>query len=123
MLGTAIAIAVSGSADLQAERLPLQIHDASNGLAHNRIRSVLADSRGFLWFGTADGLSRFDGSRFVNYGPEQVDVDSTTESLASRFTDSRDTHHVPGRNQCGSAAMCSASTSRPKSPLKSRHTA
>lgn len=71
MLGTAIAIAVSGSADLQAERLPLQIYDASNGLAHNRIRSVLADSRGFVWFGTVDGLSRFDGSRLVNYGPEQ----------------------------------------------------
>jgi ligand-binding sensor domain-containing protein len=71
MLGTAIAIAVSGSADLQSERLPLQIYDASNGLVHNRVRSVLADSRGFLWFGTADGLSRFDGSRFVNYGPEQ----------------------------------------------------
>jgi ligand-binding sensor domain-containing protein len=72
MIGTAIAIAVavSGSIDLQAERLPLQIYNASNGLAHNRIRSVLADSRGFLWFGTVDGLSRFDGSRFVNYGPE-----------------------------------------------------
>jgi putative membrane protein len=70
MLATAIAIAVSGSADLQAERVPIQIYDASNGLAHNRIRCVLADSRGFLWFGTVGGLSRFDGSRFVNYGPE-----------------------------------------------------
>jgi ligand-binding sensor domain-containing protein len=66
--GAAIAIAVSGQ--VQAERLPLQIYDASNGLAHDRVRCVLADSRGFLWFCTADGLSRFDGSRFVNYGPE-----------------------------------------------------
>jgi ligand-binding sensor domain-containing protein len=71
MLATAIAIAVSGSAGLEAERVPIQIYDASKGLAHNRVRCVLADSRGFLWFGTADGLSRFDGSRFVNYGPEQ----------------------------------------------------
>ena len=64
----AIAIALSGQ--VQAERLPLQVYNASNGLAHDRIRCVLADSRGFLWFCTADGLSRFDGSRFVNYGPE-----------------------------------------------------
>jgi ligand-binding sensor domain-containing protein/signal transduction histidine kinase len=71
MLGTAIAIAVSGSTGLQAQRLPLQIYDAASGLAHNRVRCLLADSRGFLWFGTVDGLSRFDGSRFTNYGVEQ----------------------------------------------------
>ena len=70
ILGTAIAIAVSGSADLQAERLPFHNYSAADGLAHDRIRCVLADSRGFLWFCTPDGLSRFDGSRFVNYGPE-----------------------------------------------------
>ncbi len=70
LLGTAIVMAAFGSPVLQAERLPFQIYDASNGLAHDRIRCVLADSRGFLWFCTADGLSRFDGSRFVNYGLE-----------------------------------------------------
>ena len=64
----AIAIAVSGR--VHAERLPLQVYNASNGLAHDRVRCVLADSHGFLWFCTADGLSRFDGSRFVSYGPE-----------------------------------------------------
>src|SRR4029453_12387571 len=70
ILGTAIAIALAAPLHLQAERLPLQIYNASNGLAHDRIRCVMADSRGFLWFCTADGLSRFDGSRFVNYNVE-----------------------------------------------------
>jgi ligand-binding sensor domain-containing protein len=62
---------VAGSVDIQAERLAVQIYDASDGLAHSRIRCVVPDSRGFLWFCTTEGLSRFDGSRFVNYGPEQ----------------------------------------------------
>ena len=70
ILGTAIAIAVSGSAALEAERVPFRTYTASDGLAHDRVRCVLADSRGFLWFCTVDGLSRFDGRRFINYGPE-----------------------------------------------------
>lgn len=71
ILGTAIAIAVPGSADLQVERVSFHTYNAADGLAHDRIRCIRADSRGFLWFCTPDGLSRFDGSRFINYGPEQ----------------------------------------------------
>jgi len=29
------------------------------------------DSRGFLWFCTQEGLSRFDGYSFTNYGVDQ----------------------------------------------------
>ena len=67
----ALAIVALGAPGLHAERLPIQTYNTSNGLAHDRIRCIVPDSRGFLWFCTADGLSRFDGSRFVNYGPEQ----------------------------------------------------
>jgi ligand-binding sensor domain-containing protein len=70
-VGVALAVAVLGTADLPAERLPIQTYNTSNGLAHDRIRSIVPDSRGFLWFCTADGLSRFDGRGFVNYGLAQ----------------------------------------------------
>src|SRR4029078_5869114 len=45
---------------------PVKVYTVENGLAHNRIKHIVQDSRGFLWFCTADGLSRFDGSQFVN---------------------------------------------------------
>lgn len=51
-----------------AERLPLQPYTVADGLAHNEVNKIVRDSRGFLWFCTAEGLSRFDGYTFTNYG-------------------------------------------------------
>ncbi len=38
-----------------------------NGLPGNAISDILSDSRGYMWFSTWEGLSRFDGFDFVNY--------------------------------------------------------
>jgi PAS domain S-box-containing protein len=51
-----------------AEQLPVKPYTITEGLAHDDINKIVRDSRGFLWFCTADGLSRFDGYRFTNYG-------------------------------------------------------
>src|SRR5262245_53065188 len=55
----------------QAERLPIKTYTTIDGLAYNTINKIVRDSRGFLWFCTADGLSRFDGYTFTNYGTDQ----------------------------------------------------
>lgn len=51
-----------------AEKLPLKLYTAADGLAHNSINRVVRDSRGYLWFCTSEGLSRFDGYEFHSYG-------------------------------------------------------
>ncbi|MCE5269849.1 PAS domain S-box protein [bacterium] len=38
-----------------------------DGLASNRVLSVMQDSSGFMWFGTLNGISRFDGQQFISY--------------------------------------------------------
>ena len=50
-----------------AERLPVRIYTSADGLGSSFINHIMRDSRGFMWFCTRDGLSRFDGSRFVTY--------------------------------------------------------
>lgn len=52
----------------QAEQLPVKNYSIADGLAHDEIAQIVQDSRGFLWFCTNDGLSRFDGYRFTTYG-------------------------------------------------------
>ena len=42
------------------------------GLPDNYVRSIVQDSRGFMWFGTANGLAKYDGYRFTVY---QHDID------------------------------------------------
>ena len=54
-----------------AERLPLKLYSSADGLANDGINHIVSDSRGFLWFCTGEGLSRFDGFRFKNYTQEQ----------------------------------------------------
>jgi signal transduction histidine kinase len=54
-----------------AEKLPLKFYSSRDGLASDSVNRIVPDSRGFLWFCTIEGLSRFDGFRFKNYTQEE----------------------------------------------------
>lgn len=47
-----------------------------NGLANNAVTSVYKDKRGLMWFGTYDGISRYDGYNFLNFRNEPNDDNS-----------------------------------------------
>ncbi|MCX6629069.1 MAG: hypothetical protein NTW28_15735 [Candidatus Solibacter sp.] len=71
------------------EKLPLKIYTAADGLAHNSVNRIVRDSRGYLWFGTSEGLSRFDGYEFHSYGrrdglPHRV-VNDVLETRSGEF--------------------------------------
>ncbi len=51
----------------RAERLPVKVYTTADGLARDTVLRIVPDSRGFLWFCTNEGLSRFDGYGFVNF--------------------------------------------------------
>lgn len=69
-LGLAALFIVFCAAPSRAERLPIRNYTTSDGLANNRVGRIIPDSRGFLWFCTPDGLSRFDGHSFKNYSTQ-----------------------------------------------------
>ncbi len=53
---------------LYAQRYTFQRYAHQEGLGNASIRALAQDHTGFLWVGTANGLYRFDGSRFLAYG-------------------------------------------------------
>ncbi len=50
-----------------AERLPVKTYTVADGLLRDNVFKIKQDSRGFLWFCTVEGVSRFDGYEFTNF--------------------------------------------------------
>lgn len=47
--------------------VPSQNYTVNDGLPSNHVYGIVQDSTGFIWIGTDNGLSRFDGHSFRNY--------------------------------------------------------
>ena len=59
------------SLSITADNQPTIEHLTSeNGLSHNTIRCMLEDKTGFLWFGSLNGLNRYDGLKIKSFIPE-----------------------------------------------------
>ena len=61
------ALVLFFSAFAEAERLPIKTYSVADGLLRDNVFKIKQDSRGFLWFCTAEGVSRFDGYAFTNF--------------------------------------------------------
>jgi signal transduction histidine kinase/ligand-binding sensor domain-containing protein/DNA-binding response OmpR family regulator len=68
----------------QKENLKFDHLDINSGLSQNHVLCALQDSRGFMWFGTRDGLNRYDGYKFTIYR----NVAGDEHSLSNNFVTS-----------------------------------
>ncbi|WP_078346958.1 hybrid sensor histidine kinase/response regulator [Mucilaginibacter pedocola] len=53
------------------------------GLSQINVGCIIQDSRGFIWVGTRDGLSKYDGYGFTNYRHDPQDPGSISSSMVS----------------------------------------
>lgn len=67
-----ITLMISSVHNIHAEQMELRSKSLSttNGLPSNTVRHIWQDSKGFIWFGTTNGLSRYDGNTFLNFHTE-----------------------------------------------------
>ncbi|HET9531563.1 MAG TPA: two-component regulator propeller domain-containing protein [Blastocatellia bacterium] len=80
-----IGLIVAASTFAAAERLPVKIYTTADGLAQNSVNQIVRDSRGFLWFCTDEGFSRFDGYSFTNY----TTADGLPHPVVNSFLETR----------------------------------
>jgi signal transduction histidine kinase/ligand-binding sensor domain-containing protein len=50
------------------------------GLSQSSVNCILQDSRGFMWFGTDDGLNKYDGYHFTIYSSDPEDAHSLSHN-------------------------------------------
>lgn len=55
------------SLDGFSQDYPIKFLSTSDGLSNNSVITIYQDSNGFMWFGTNDGLNRYDGYSFKVY--------------------------------------------------------
>ncbi|EAY24024.1 sensor histidine kinase [Microscilla marina] len=51
----------------QQYTIPIRQFTSNDGLSQGYVHNVFQDSRGFMWFGTREGLNRYDGYKFKVY--------------------------------------------------------
>ena len=62
----------------------------NEGLSQNTVNAICQDQRGFMWFGTFDGLNRYDGYSFKVYRNKHGDSTSLRNNgIFSLFIDSK----------------------------------
>jgi serine phosphatase RsbU (regulator of sigma subunit)/ligand-binding sensor domain-containing protein len=70
--------------DIEFERISLE-----QGLSQSVVTCILQDRKGFLWFGTMDGLNKYDGYGFTVYKHDAQDANTISDnSITAIYEDS-----------------------------------
>ncbi|MFQ5676951.1 MAG: two-component regulator propeller domain-containing protein [bacterium] len=59
-----------------AERVRFERLAIAQGLSQNTVLCILQDYKGFMWFGTGEGLNKYDGYSFTVYKHDPSDSTS-----------------------------------------------
>src|SRR5574341_572994 len=64
----------------QNESLHFEHLGIEEGLSNNNVSAILQDSKGYIWFGTMDGLNKYDGYSFTKYKFDPFDSSSLSQN-------------------------------------------
>jgi ligand-binding sensor domain-containing protein/serine phosphatase RsbU (regulator of sigma subunit) len=62
-------------------------YTVDDGISQSSVSCILQDSQGYLWFGTQDGLNRFNGYSFERYYHNPLDTTSISDGWVYSITE------------------------------------
>ena len=72
------------------QTLKFKPYALTEGLSQSSVLCILQDSEGFMWFGTRDGLNKFDGQKFITYRHNSQDSTSISNSFIRSLIEDED---------------------------------
>lgn len=70
--------------------LKFKNYSIKEGLSQSTISDIFQDKKGFLWFGTSDGLNQFDGYKFTVYKNNYLNSNSLSDSWVEHIFEDSD---------------------------------
>jgi signal transduction histidine kinase/ligand-binding sensor domain-containing protein/CheY-like chemotaxis protein/AraC-like DNA-binding protein len=70
----------------------IEYYSTENGLSHQAVTCILKDHEGFMWFGTWDGINRFDGHSFLSYKSSPGDLSQLGNSRIEQIVEDQSDH-------------------------------
>jgi ligand-binding sensor domain-containing protein/signal transduction histidine kinase len=65
----------------QNENLRFEHIGIEEGLSNENVTQIFQDSKGYIWFGTFDGLNKYDGYSFTKYRLDPFDSNSISQNF------------------------------------------
>ena len=83
------AVKISANESIRKpQQIKLNYITTNEGLPQNTIDYILKDSKGFMWFGTWNGLCRYDGYNFKTYKKSQANLNLPSNFIQTLCEDS-----------------------------------
>jgi signal transduction histidine kinase/ligand-binding sensor domain-containing protein/CheY-like chemotaxis protein len=77
------------TAAAQTARVQFRHLTTGQGLSQNNVNCILKDKQGFMWFGTVDGLNKYDGYKFTVYRNDPEHPESISNNYIHTMVEDR----------------------------------
>lgn len=84
---------------LQAQPYYFRNYQVGDGISSNTITCIAQDAKGFMWFGTRNGLNRFDGASFRQFRNDPHDPGSIGSNSILCLTEDEQQHLWVGTHE------------------------